>query len=104
MGWSKLTDMELDDEDKLDMCLPCGPGEKPKGPEYPWGLRISLSEKELEKLGLDVKDASVGDMIDMRAFAVVTSISQDERDGKKSCRVELQIQKLAIENEMQEDD
>lgn len=102
MGWSKLTDMELDDEDKLDMCLPCGPDMKPKGPEYPWGLRISLTDKELKKLDLDVKDAEIGDLIDMRAFAVVTSISQDERGGEKCCRVELQIQKLAIESEMEE--
>ena len=104
MAWSKLTSMELSDEEKLDdICLPCGPDMKPKGPDYPWGLRISLTEKELEKLELDAKDAEIGDLIDLRAFAVVTCISQDERDGKKCCRVELQIQKLAIESEMNED-
>ena len=103
MAWSKLTDMELSDDDKMDECFPCGPDMKPKGPDYPWGLRISLTDKELDKLGLDAKDADCGDVIDMRAFACITSISYDDRDGKKCCRVELQIQKLAIENEMQED-
>lgn len=104
MAWSKLVDLELSDDDKLDMALPCGPGEKPKGPDYPWGLRISLTEKELEKLDLDVKDADVGDLIDMRAFGVITCISQNDGDGGKCCRVEIQIQKLAIEDELKEDE
>jgi hypothetical protein len=99
MSWSKLVDLELSDDDKLDMALPCGPADvKPKGPDYPWGLRISLTEKELEKLDLDIKDAEIGDVIDIRAVAAVTSISQSDSDGGK-CRVELQIQKMAIENE-----
>ena len=104
MSWSRLIDLELDDEDKLDMALPSGPGGKPKGPDYPWGLRISLTEKELAKLDLDIKDAEIGDLIDMRAFGVITSISQNDSDGGKCCRVEIQLQKLAIENEMEEDD
>ena len=100
MAWSKLTDMELDDEDKLDMSLPAvTASERPTRPEYPWGLRISLCEKELKKLGLKAEDAEIGDMIDMRAFAIVTSISMSKNesaDGSCVCRVELQIQKIAV--------
>ena len=101
MAWSKLTDMELDDEDQLDM-PPVTASGKPIRPEYPYGLRISLCEKELTKLGLQACDAEIGDMIDMRAFAVVTSISMNQDGGGDSCRVELQIQKIAVENEMTE--
>ena len=74
-------------------------------PEYPFGLRICLSEAEMEKLGLDVADASVGDLVDMRCFAVITSVSQNQKaDGTNCARVELQIQKLAVESEMEDDD
>ena len=39
------------------------------------------------------------EVIDLRAFAVVTSVSFEKRDGKHTARVELQIERLAIENE-----
>lgn len=90
----ELVDMELDDEEKLDAAEIA-----PKRPDYPYGLRICLTHSELEKLDLDA-DCQVGDVIDMRAFACVTSISKDG----DSCRIELQIQKLAVENETDEDE
>lgn len=98
MPWSKLVDMELEDEDKLDACCPI-PCDKP---DYPYGLRICLTHKEIEKLGLD-HDCETGDMIDFRAFAVVTSVSLNENNGKHDCRIELQIQKMACEDEMKEE-
>jgi hypothetical protein len=99
MGWSKLTDMELDDEAKLDAYPIIGPDGKNRGPEYPYGLRISLTEKELAKLDLDVADADVGDLVDIRALGVITSISQDEGSNGKTARVEIQLQKLALDDE-----
>ena len=101
MAWSKLTDMELDDEDKLDAVCPMPLPDKPR---FPYGLKICLTHKELEKLGLDA-DCDIGDVIDLRAFAVVTSVSKGEggHEGKYA-RVELQIEKLAVENEMTEDE
>lgn len=98
MPWSHMVDMELDDEDKLDACtpIPCA------APKYPYGLCLSLTHRELEKLGLS-PDCEVGDVIDLRAFAEVTSVSVNQSsDGSTNCRVELQIQKLAVENEMTE--
>lgn len=98
MAWSKLIDMEMDDEDKMDASMPIA---MPSKPDYPYGLRISLSHNELEKLGLDA-DCEVGDMLDMRCFATVTSVSKNEDAGGKGCRIELQIEKMAVENEMNE--
>lgn len=95
MAWSKLVDMELSDEDKLDTMMPM-PMDRP---DYPCGLRICLTKSELDKLGLDT-DCEEGDMIDIRAFAVVTSCFK----GNGECRVELQIQKMAVENEMTEEE
>jgi len=95
-----MVDLELDDEDKLDANMPIPMAEKPK---FPYGLRICLTHKELEKLGLDA-DCDIGDVIDLRAFATVTSVSNGEGEFEgKYCRVELQIEKLAVENEMTED-
>jgi hypothetical protein len=70
-------------------------------PDYPWGLRICLTHIELKKLGLDA-DCEIGDLIDLRAFAVVTSISKDSSPSGDSARVELQIQKIAVEQELEE--
>ena len=95
MGWSKLVDMELDDDDKMDTIMPM----PMSMPDYPCGLKICLTHVELEKLGLDA-DCDIGDVIDMRCFAEVTSVT---KDGENQ-RVELQIQKLAIEDEMTEED
>ncbi|HLX18462.1 MAG TPA: hypothetical protein VKS24_25015 [Bradyrhizobium sp.] len=100
MAWSRMIDMELDDEDKVEtMCPPA----LENVPDYPWGLRITLTHRELEKLGLD-DDCSVGDVIDLRAFARVCSISSNETAMGPECRIELQITQLAVENEMDEED
>ena len=49
-GWSKqMVSMELDDEDKLDAPMPI---KMPNKPDFPYGLRICLNEKELKKIGL----------------------------------------------------
>lgn len=90
---ASMVDMELDDEDKLDMCTPVAG--KVMQPDYPWGLRINLGDSELKKLDIDDLP-SVGDYIDLRAFARVTSVSANEVEGGKSCRVELQIEKLGV--------
>lgn len=91
--------MELDDDEKLDASMPIA---MPERPSFPYGLRICLTHRELEKLGLDA-DCDIGDVIDLRAFAEVTSVSMTDGAGGKECRVELQIQKLAVENEATED-
>ena len=92
-SWSKLADMEYDDEASMDAIMPIPMPDKPR---YPYGLKICLCEGELKKLDLDLPN--VGDVIDLRAFAEVTSVS----DGEGGRRVELQIQKIAVENEMTE--
>ena len=99
MAWSKLIDMEMDDEDQLDCVCPMPMPEKAR---YPYGLRICLTHNELAKLGLDA-NCEIGDMIDIRAFACVTSVSINKTEsGKEECRVELQIEKMAVEDEESE--
>ncbi len=98
MAWSALTDMERDDDSKLD-----GMAAAPAAaPDYPYGLRICLTEAELAKLGLEA-DCDVGDMIDIRAFARVCCISKNDGPDGANCRIELQITHMAVENEMNEE-
>jgi len=92
MAWSKMVDLELDDEDKLDALQPIP---MPTKPDYPYGLKICLCGPELRKLDLDPTDCKVGDVIDLRCFGEVTSIDAN--------RVEIQLQKMAVENEMTEE-
>jgi hypothetical protein len=96
MPWTKMVDMERSDDDKLD-AMACFPSVQP---DYPPGLRICFCSEELKKLGLDVPD--IGDMIDMRAMGTVTSVSIDKTDGDDRCRVEIQIERIALENEAKE--
>lgn len=72
-------------------------------PIYPYGLCISLTEKELEKLNLE-SDAQVGDLIHLHAMAKVTSVSQNDTSKGLTCRVELQITALAAEDESEENE
>lgn len=96
MPWTKMMSMELDDEDKMDMAVPA----IAEQPDYPWGLRLSLSEKELDKLGLGTDELpEVGDCIHLGAFARVTSVSSNQTDSGCDCRVELQIEMLSVEEE-----
>jgi hypothetical protein len=103
MGWSGFTSMELTDEEKLDAMPSLAPALKDQ-PDYPWGLRISLTDREFAKLGIK-PPKSTDEVIDIRALCAVRSVSTDKTaDGKECCRVELQIEKLALENENDEED
>lgn len=55
-------------------------------PTYPYGLSISLSEKELEKLDLPA-DCEIGDILHMVSMAKVTNFNKSEN----GCRIEMQI-------------
>lgn len=72
-------------------------------PDYPPGLCICLTQDELDKLDL-ADDCEVGDMLDLRAMAVVTSVSKRQTNGVDECRVELSISHIAVESEDDEDE
>ena len=89
---AKMVDLELDDEDKLDAIMPM-PMAKP---DYPFGLRICLCGPEMGKLKLDPTDVKIGDYLDIRAFGEITSVSRE--------RVEIQLQRMSVENETDENE
>ncbi len=97
--WTRLVDMAMTDEEAgYDMPSSMLVDE----PHYPPGLCICLTEKELSKLELP-DDCEIGDLIDMRCFARVVSVSKRDGPEGASCSVNLQIESLALENEMTED-
>lgn len=89
---SKMVDLELDDEDAIDRAIyPTAKGE-PVKPDYPWGLCISLTNEELDKLEWDISELKVGESIEFRARADVKSKTEsDSESGGPCCRLELQI-------------
>jgi hypothetical protein len=88
------------DWEKLNPGMPC-----PENyPLYPYGLSISLENPELEKLKLTDEEVSVGDILHIHAFAVVTSVSESEREmNGKQRRVELELRNIVAEEEGEED-
>ena len=95
-----MVDMELDDEDKLDAAMPIP---MPAKPDYPYGLRICLTEKELEKLDLDHSEAFYGGTVHGHFMGRITNIDAGEGENGPRCRIEIQIERLAIESEDDEE-
>lgn len=92
----KMVSLELDDESKLDAPQPIAMDTKP---DFPYGTRISLTHLELKKLGL-AADCSVGDVLAFSAHARVMHVSHNQsEDGSESCRVELQIQAMSVDED-----
>lgn len=97
----KMVDMELDDEAIADMSAPMA---LPEHPRYPYGLRISLNKSDLKKLGLDSTEAFVGGYVHGHFVGCITSVSINESEHSEDCRVEIQMERLAIESEDEENE
>jgi hypothetical protein len=70
---------------------------------YPWGLRITLDQEQIKKLGIDVSKVPAEAVVNIEAKASVESISinRDTRDGKEQKRqsLTLQITDLSLTNQ-----
>lgn len=70
---------------------------------YPYGLAISLSQDELEKLDME-DDCDVGDMVRFEAIAKVTCVTKNDTTEGPKMRVELQIVGIALDGCHDEED
>lgn len=108
-GFHRMIDMARSPEEvKKDLAPMSMPSPDASAPVYPWGLCINLTERELEKLGIDASDCCTGDMIHLFAIAKVTSKNDTEvetagGEREKRCRIELQITHLGLEDEDREE-
>lgn len=99
----KLIDMARDTGATPDSQIPFTVGAPPiSEPQYDHGLHVAFNHDTLLKLDLDT-DVEVGDMLEMRCMAKVTSVSKhDTGDGEK-CRVELVLSHIGLEDEEDEE-
>jgi hypothetical protein len=89
-----LTNMEMDDEDKLDAIMPMPMANKP---DFPFGLRICMNEKDFEKLKMDHPTTEdVEGTFTFKAMARITNVSASSDGGDPCCRVECQIEAMKI--------
>ena len=91
-----MVDMARTPEEMTKAMMPAAIG----GPsnQYPYGLCICLTHDELAKLGLS-GDCEVGDMLHLHAMAKVTSVSSNASESAETCRIELQITDMEVEDE-----
>jgi hypothetical protein len=64
---------------------------------YPYGLKITLNEKEIDNLGLRVSKLRVDDEVELECRAKIISVRKDDCGHGNSESVELQITHLALE-------
>lgn len=73
---------------------------------YPYNLCISLTQEELEKLGVDCDDdeCEVGNYVHLHALAEIVSKSKNDTGEGPKHSLNLQITHLEIEDEGAEND
>jgi len=97
----KLTNMEMTKAEKKESS-PVAMSDY-NGPDFPYGLKLCLDNASLEKLGFDALP-KVGAKMMVHAMGVVVEVSQHESKNHESRRVEIQIQRLGVEDEDESDE
>lgn len=93
LGRLRLRDMRLTRAEKAEeMAMPA------EELDYPYGLRLSLDEDALGKLGIMLP--AVGDSFFVVAVAKVRSVSEHESEERKTQHVDLQIEQLSLDAEV----
>ena len=69
--------------------------------KYPWGLRLTLNDEDIKKLGLKISDFNVEDTRELTAKILVTSVSSEQNmndsgKAKTRDRLEFQITDMSI--------
>ena len=91
----KMTDMKMSKSQKKRMFGPPTVARSSSGPDYPWGLSITLDSAALKKLGVEeLPDAGEECMIHATGKVVTVSETANEKGGER--RIEVQITKLAL--------
>lgn len=91
-----MVSMALDDETREKMIQPIA---MPDKPDFPYGLRISLTSAELDKLDIDPSEAFRGAMFHMHAICRITNVNANDGENGPSCCIEAQIEDMCIESE-----
>ena len=95
----ELTNMKMDKKEMKDTMGPTAVGSSPKGPQYPWGLGVTLENESLKKMDIKLSDYKVGDVVELYAQCKITRLSENMREGEKNPNrsMELQITDMCLE-------
>ena len=96
----KMTDMKMAAGERKKM-MPTTV-ETSKGPSYPWGLVISLDAASMDKMGIK-EMPEVGVECEIHGVGKVTRVSESASPGRKDRSMEIQITKLAVAHEDDEE-
>lgn len=66
-------------------------------PHYPYGTSLNLRDELIDDLGIEA--LSVGDVVEVRALAVVKSKSEHEDDSESSRSLDLQLTQMKVKRE-----
>lgn len=89
----KMVSMENDAAEAKEASMPT----LADAPKYPYGLKISLNNDSIEKLGIPAMPA-VGKKMMLHAMVEVCCVSEyDSKEGGKNSSMELQITEMALE-------
>ena len=91
-----LESMKMSKREAKKNSVDCVPSED-SGPEYPWGLSITLEGEQLDKLGMSIENLSVGDKVDINAVARINSLNMREDMDDDYESVGLQIIKMEVD-------
>lgn len=91
----QMVDMAMTEEEAEDKYGSSAQVKPENLPKYPYGLCLSFCQDELDKLGLDIADVNVGDVIHLFALAKITSKSVNATEAGDQSRLELQITHIA---------
>ena len=71
-----------------------------KGPQFPWGLQVTLEDASLKKMDIKLSDYKVGDMVELYAQCKITRLSETAHEGDKNPNrtMELQITDMCLES------
>jgi hypothetical protein len=64
--------------------------------KYPYGLRITLNNQEISKLGLSVKELEVGQLINVTALARVNTLRDDKNERRENQSIELTLEQMDV--------
>lgn len=67
------------------------------GSHYPYGTQISFEDDLIRHLSLE--DAEVGQVVELRAFAVIESKSEHKDENRESKNMSLQMTSIGVSKE-----
>lgn len=90
----KLVDLKLPKRTKEQLTAEAP---EPVREEYPWGLQLRFEKHEIEKIAA-LQDINAGAAVNIQAIGKVTEVRiTDAEKGRKRHNIEIQIQKIGIE-------